>query len=108
METMLYFRKTAEDAVCVPASWLNCIDADNDFVMLYFDNGISSEAAVNKVKLDCANDKSAILVKNISTAIANASVGRKGRVVVIADDIDGVYVAEATAVNTITVDYATS
>ena len=108
METMLYFRKAVEDAVCVPASWLNCIDADDDFVMMYFDNGISSEAAVNKVKINCAADKSAILVKNIASTIANASVGRKGRMVVIADDIDGVHIAEATSVNTITVDYATS
>ena len=101
---MLYFRNAVEDAVAFPVSALTAIDADDDKVVMYFSNQRDSDNAVNKVDVTCDADKSAILAKEIASVVAGAASVHNS-LIVIADDIDSVYVGHATACGTIAIDY---
>ena len=100
----LYFRNAVEDAAAFPVSALTAIDAADDSVVLQFSNQRDSDNAVNKVTVNCAADKSAILCKEIASAIAGSGSVHNS-LIVVADDIDSVYIGEATSCGAIALDY---
>jgi len=103
---MLYFKKAAEDAAIFPVSALTSIDCGDQAIDLYFDNGLASGNAINKVELDCADGESANVMKDLALAIAGPG-NIHSNVITVRDDIAGTGVAGITAVDTITFDFNT-
>lgn len=105
---MLYFKKAAEDAAIFPVSALVAIDAGDGAIDLYFDNGLASGNAINKVELDCSDaDASANVMKDLALAIAGPG-NIHSNVITVRDDVAGTGVAGVTAVDTITFDFVTA
>jgi len=105
MDTMLFFRNGAEDAVVFPLSKLAFIDAhDGDKVILYFGEtpGVSTQNLHN-VAVGCANGNEAKLAKELGE-LFSATPHKEG-MLIVADDEDSVYIGTlATSCGDITLD----
>jgi|TARA_B100000073_G_scaffold255597_1_gene215608 hypothetical protein len=104
METYLFFMDGVENSVLFPASKLMLVDAADDKVTCYFEGIGIANMAFQKVDVNCAADKSGELAKQIGDAVAAASVSRKGRVITVADNVNGIFLGNATSCGGITLD----
>ena len=98
-QTLLYFAKDEDEQICLPAKAFMGMEPNSAAgVDISF---MEEDGTAGKVLIDC-NINSDITIKEASKALAAALAGdEKGKLLTIADDVNGVYLYPFVSCETI-------
>jgi len=98
-QTLLYFAKDADEQICLPAR--NFIGMETNAAAGVDISFMEEDGTAGKVLIDC-HINSDITIKEASKALAAALAGdEKGKLLTIADDVNGVYLYPFVSCETI-------
>lgn len=98
-ETLLYFAKNQNEQICLPAR--NFIGMETNAAAGVDISFMEEDGTAGKVLIDCHTNTNST-IKEASEALAAALAGdEKGKLLIIADDVNGEYLYPFASVETI-------